>query len=175
MPKEFIISDTHWGHGNIIHLCHRPFENVHQMNQTMLDNWLATVSNEDTVYHLGDVFWSRQLAKNIMPQLTGKIIFLIGNHDQALFSVMKDHPQHTFVGGMVSQNIKQEGQLKILTPVVAFLSHRPQPNEFWSRYGRYHFHGHTHDKMPSEGNRFNVSVEQIGYKPIEILELIKQV
>lgn len=143
------------------------------MNKIMLINWIETVSNDDTVYHLGDVFWSRQVARAIMPRLTGKIIFLIGNHDKVLVSLMDEYPQHTYVGSFRGKHIEEEGQMRILHPVVAFLSHRPQDPLVWSKFGRYHFHGHTHDKLPSEGRRFNVSVEQIGYKPIEITELIK--
>lgn len=173
MAKTFIISDTHWGHGNILKLCNRPFADVHQMNKVLLQNWLETVSDEDTIYHLGDVFWSRQVGNIIMPKLTGKIIFLIGNHDKVLINMMKNFPQHTYVGSFRGKHIVEEGQMRILSPVVAFLSHRPQSSEIWSKHGRYHFHGHTHDKLPSEGKRFNVSVEQINYKPIEITELIK--
>lgn len=173
MAKTFIISDTHWGHGNIIRLCNRPFADVNEMNYVLLDNWLETVSNKDTVYHLGDVFWSRQVGKHIMPQLTGKIIFLIGNHDKVLIALSKEYPQHTYIGLGNEKRPSIEGQLSITSPVVAFLSHRPKDETIWSRRGRYHFHGHTHDKLPSQGNRFNVSVEQINYKPIEITELIK--
>lgn len=154
-------------------MCNRPFKDVNEMNRVMLTNWKETVSDEDTVYHLGDVFWSRQLARVIMPQLTGRITFLLGNHDKALLAIMSAYPQHTYVGSLYGNHIEEEGQLRILSPVVAFLSHRPQDEAIWSRYGRYHFHGHTHDKLPSEGHRFNVSVEQIGYRPVEITSLIK--
>ena len=51
---NFYISDTHFGHANIIRLCNRPFQDVERMDNTLINNWNNTVSNKDTVYILGD-------------------------------------------------------------------------------------------------------------------------
>lgn len=53
---NWIISDTHFGHANIIKYCNRPFTNVTTMNATLIRNWKALVKNDDTIWHLGDVF-----------------------------------------------------------------------------------------------------------------------
>lgn len=50
----FFTSDTHFGHANIINLCNRPFKDVNHMNDMLVENWNSVVSDDDTVFHLGD-------------------------------------------------------------------------------------------------------------------------
>ena len=54
MEKIFMIADTHFGDENIIKFEGRPFKSVKEMNQTMIENWNSVVSDEDTVFVLGD-------------------------------------------------------------------------------------------------------------------------
>ena len=50
----FFTSDTHFGHANIINLCKRPFKDVNHMNDMLVENWNNVVTDDDTVFHLGD-------------------------------------------------------------------------------------------------------------------------
>ena len=79
--KIFFVSDTHYGHSNIIEFCKRPFENVQEMNKKMIENWNNKVPTDGIVFHLGDFSWGGyQQWKQIREQLNGEIILIKGNH-----------------------------------------------------------------------------------------------
>ena len=84
----FVISDTHFGHENILKFKRadgsplRPFSCVEEMDEAIIVNWNATVSPGDKVYHLGDVFFgSKDRFKALWPRLNGKKRLIVGNHD----------------------------------------------------------------------------------------------
>lgn len=52
--KVYFTSDTHFYHSNIIGFCKRPFKNVEDMNETLIENWNRVVGQDDIVFHLGD-------------------------------------------------------------------------------------------------------------------------
>ena len=47
-------SDPHYGHGNIIKYCKRPFKSVEEMNKTLIKNHNERVKPEDMVFMAGD-------------------------------------------------------------------------------------------------------------------------
>ena len=71
----FFTSDLHLGHANIIRLCDRPFSNVEEMDETIINNWNEHVHKDDTVYVLGDFTMIKDVAivENYINQLNGKI------------------------------------------------------------------------------------------------------
>lgn len=88
--RTWFISDTHFGHANIISYTNRPFKDVNEMNTTLIKNWNERVAPEDVVYVVGDFcFKTGALTGNGMPvkfeawltQLNGTKIFIEGNHD----------------------------------------------------------------------------------------------
>lgn len=82
----FLTSDCHFGHKNIIKYepnSRGQFESIEEMNETIIKNWNSVVSNEDTVYVLGDFFMGHiSTIEPILNRLKGKIILIRGNHDQ---------------------------------------------------------------------------------------------
>lgn len=79
----YFISDTHFGDADIIRYENRPFGNTKQMDEYMIDQWNALVTNEDTVYHLGDVGYDDnfETMKAIINRLHGTKYLIKGNHD----------------------------------------------------------------------------------------------
>ena len=85
--KEWVTSDLHFGHANIMKFCPetRKFADVEDMNQSMIREWNAKVSPEDKVYILGDfAFLPTNKAVAILNQLNGEKILIEGNHDRKL-------------------------------------------------------------------------------------------
>ena len=52
--KRYVISDTHFNHSRILEYCQRPFDNVEQMNDVIINNWNKVINEDDIVYVLGD-------------------------------------------------------------------------------------------------------------------------
>ena len=50
----FFTGCTHFSHDNIIRLAGRPFADVNEMNEALVERWNAKVRPTDVVYHLGD-------------------------------------------------------------------------------------------------------------------------
>lgn len=84
MGKNYFIADTHFFHEKIIKMCNRPFDNVEEMNKKLIENWNKKVTDDDTVYILGDVSFkgSKENTISILKQLKGKKILIKGNHDR---------------------------------------------------------------------------------------------
>ena len=72
----------HLGHENIIKMCDRPFLSIEEMNAALIDNWNSVVSNDDTVYILGDFIYRSSISGKVyLRQMKGKKHLIIGNHD----------------------------------------------------------------------------------------------
>lgn len=56
---NYYIADTHFGHRNIINFDGRPFHDITEMKLALIANWNRRVTNEDTVFILGDFCWGK--------------------------------------------------------------------------------------------------------------------
>lgn len=77
-------SDCHFNHANIIayEKESRPFDNIEDMNEVIVENWNKVVSNEDTIYILGDLCMGDiSTVDKYIPRLHGNKILVRGNHD----------------------------------------------------------------------------------------------
>lgn len=85
MGKTFFIGDMHWGDDTIRKLENRPFADVYEQTDTMLNYWNQTVTKDDTVIIVGDFMhigcedYRIEKAK----ELLGRKILIRGNHDTA--------------------------------------------------------------------------------------------
>lgn len=76
----FYTSDHHFGHRNIGVLTGRPWENVDDMNEALIERWNETVGPDDLVFHLGDFSLSMSALRHV-ERLNGRIVLVAGNHD----------------------------------------------------------------------------------------------
>ena len=74
MKNIWFTSDTHFGHGNIIKSCNRPFASIEEMDQTIIENWNKLIKPQDEVFHLGDFsYGDASSIESVLKKLNGKI------------------------------------------------------------------------------------------------------
>lgn len=166
MSSVFFIADPHFGHKNIIDYESRPFKSVEEMDETLIKNWNNTVSKTDKIFILGDFsFYSKERIYEIVTQLNGIKILVLGNHDR-IHSVQwwKD------VGfNDVSKN-------PIIYNNNFILSHEPFGLEKYMPYFNIYGHVHWHKNYMGYGKKgFCVCIERIGYKPISWDEIMERI
>jgi len=82
LPEIHVTSDTHFGHRNIIPYEDRPFKDVDEMDEALIENWNREVKKDDLVMHVGDLFLcGAKKAEEIAKRLNGRKILVKGNHD----------------------------------------------------------------------------------------------
>lgn len=170
-PRRWVISNTHFGHANIIRHTERPFRTVGEMNETLASNWNTTVRENDTVYHLGDFSgppMNRRIEK-IAESLHGPIVLIVGNHDRVT-------PRIATAFARVTRPQRLRTGVKDVPGVV--LSHVPVHDAGTDEPGRIavigNLHGHIHQRTAPTPRHCNVCVEHTGYRPIRLEEAIER-
>lgn len=165
--NTFFVSDTHFGHHNIIKYCNRPFKDVDHMNQSLIERWNKVVGPDDDVYHLGDFCMGGTRPKDWLKHLNGKVHLIRGNHDP-----------HVEDQGFASvQNYKE---IKIEGKKITLL-HYPMKAWNGSHRGTWHLFGHVHGTMTVAHGRKGVKdalaidagVDCHDYAPISFKQVCK--
>lgn len=169
---HFYIADTHFGHGNIIRLCNRPFETVVQMDEVMISNWNSRVSDKDDVYILGDFSFKSKDPIPYLKCLKGHKHLIVGNHDGKL---LKNRDFRKHFAEIADMKMVHDNGTKILC------CHYPMAE--WNGYykGVLHFYGHIHNSFDTEAyrylskvkNAYNVGADIIGFAPRTLKEILK--
>ena len=172
MAKTFLISDTHFGHANILTFFRssgallREFPDINTHDEYLIEQWNKTVSPNDKVYHLGDVgFKSFSKLGAILERLNGTKVLIKGNHDGFKLSQYAQY----------FKDVRGSHQLDKF--ILTHIPIHPQSVERWTANIHGHLHANTiQERIPGLGLQddpryINVSVEQIGYKPIDFEEI----
>lgn len=134
MGINYYISDTHFGHKNIIRYDNRPFRKVDEMDAALISRWNDMVSDDDTVYVLGDFSWHREeKTLEILDSLSGHKVLIKGNHDRVSPKIARKFDKvYDYL------DISDNGTRVIM-------SHYPMP--FWNGQFRnsVHLYGHVHN------------------------------
>lgn len=161
MTEIYVVSDTHFNHANILKFTgedgktFRNFRDVHEMNETMIENWNKVVTPQDKVYHLGDVFFGNEKeAEVILSRLNGKKRLIVGNHDHLKSPVLHKYFQKIYMWRI----FKEYGLLLTHVPV----------HEGSIRGGGINVHGHIHQNTSPKGPYKCVCVEHTNYTPVNI-------
>jgi calcineurin-like phosphoesterase family protein len=178
----FFTSDTHFGHGNIIKFCDRPFKDVEEMNYKLIENWNNKVPNDGLVFHLGDFAWGGyDFWKSIRNQLNGDIILIKGNHDIKNMSATAEEELFKFSTWQMLVEI--EGR-KLYLNHVPFLCYGGTYRD--PKGLVYQLFGHVHSGPGKKGmdiprmqylfpTQYDVGVDNNGYEPISWNELNEKI
>lgn len=175
MKERWLISDTHFGHRNIVNFTNddgtplRPWDDIQEHDEALIKNWNDNIKPNDTVYHLGDVVINRRVLKEVMPRLMGRKRLIRGNHD--IFKT-KDYLEYFDEIYGVKAGVDISKEFKFM------MSHIPlHPDSVFPRW-KANIHGHTHGNNMKDPRYINVCVEQIDYTPIHmdvILDRIRKI
>lgn len=169
---NYYISDTHFGHENIMRHSNRKFSSVDEMNKTFIDNWNRIVTDEDDVWFLGDVTMkSAKSPETYLKQLNGKLHLIIGNHDGFL---LKNPTFRVFFESIDQMKTITDNGQKIV------LCHYPLAEWDGSFRGALHFYGHIHNNVNNDTykimknikNAYNVGTDILGYTPRKLKDVI---
>jgi len=154
--KLWTIADTHFGHDNIIRHCNRPFANIKEHDETMIENWNSVVATNDIVRHLGDFAYTctREYAQSIFDRLKGQKHLTTGNHDKIGRNLRGWKSIDNY------SEIEREEQ-KII------LSHYPMLSWNKSYRGSWMLFGHVHGNVKNHGRSLDVGVDCWNYFPVD--------
>jgi calcineurin-like phosphoesterase family protein len=163
MTRIFVVSDTHFGHENILKFRDsntneliRNFSDVHDMNEYMVQRWNSVVNDDDIVYHLGDVYFGH--GHEVLGRLKGRKRLLLGNHDNGKCQKLQKYFQKIEMWRMFPE-------------YNCLLTHVPVHESSLYKV-QYNLHGHIHQQASPTPRHINCSVEVQDYMPKLITDLI---
>ena len=149
----YFTSDTHFGHHNIIKYCDRPFDNVHIMDQIIIDNINNVVSVDDTLYILGDFCFKGGKPEQYLSRIVCQDIHLVlGNHDR----------RSDFKNDLQGFSSVQEVEEVIYCNQRIYLSHYPHRSWPSSHKGSWMLYGHVHSTLNEEDQNSNRKTLDVG-------------
>ena len=180
MAEVFLISDTHFGHKNILkfqvpcdycagsgnnypYTCSngtgqvtmRPFSTVEEMDEFMVQEWNKVVRPQDKVYHIGDVAMHKSHIPTV-GRCNGHKRLVRGNHDDWEMKYYLPFFDEIY------------GTRKLDT---LLLSHIPlHPESIAGHMTNVHGHVHSNPTPYLTHKYLNVCVERINYRPITLSE-----
>lgn len=174
MSKKFFTSDLHLGHSNIIKYENRPFANVQEMDEKLIENWNSVVTKSDEVYILGDVSFHQNevTTKRLLRKLNGRKYLILGNHDQMIKQTPMLRDEFVWVKDYAKIHV---GDTKVI------LFHFPIQTWDCQHHGALHFYGHIHSNIGSHPmlydipNSYNVGVDVNDYRPVSFEEILKKI
>jgi calcineurin-like phosphoesterase family protein len=189
----FFTSDWHCGHENAIKFDNRPFGSLHEMHETLIARYNATVPKTGICYFLGDMGNKTEDIRKVISRLNGIKVLLLGNHDKGMitmynckFDVVLYHASIYIGNNLVTMShCPLRGVLREDTSNMRKSVDTPFEN--WhgesrlkhqkssiNNEGQYHLHGHIHshiDKSQSVkilDKQYDVGIVANKYTPVSL-------
>ncbi len=140
------------------------------MDETIIANWNNAITNDDTVYIIGDLFKSTEtaVANSYLSRLNGKKTLILGNHDE--FTANEDFDPNYFLEITSYKELSIDG-------LDLVLFHYPIIEWRGKKDGAICLHGHTHNTTPSlyMDNLIDVGVDAHDFCPVSLQAIIGMV
>ncbi|MDD3831639.1 MAG: metallophosphoesterase family protein [Clostridia bacterium] len=144
------------------------------MDEALISNWNARITNADTVYIIGDLLWKTSRAEEYLSRLKGKKILVTGNHDSSLLNNEIAAKYCKEIHSFLECHIDGHQTTLCHYPMVEWKGSR---KEGTSKLG-YLIYGHIHGNIKYEykhlfslPNALNAGVDINGYVPVTFDEL----
>lgn len=165
----FFTADLHFGHDKLV--ARRGFDSVEEMDETLIDNWNARITDADTVYIAGDMFVCPvRRIRAILDRLAGIKILAVGNHDRTWIR----HRSLTSAFREIAPVVEYFGSRDTVV-----VTHYPMLDWYRRRHGAIQVYGHVHDACDAPYSRYlarmrgayNAGVDVCGLAPVTLAEL----
>jgi calcineurin-like phosphoesterase family protein len=185
--RVWFTADLHFGHGNIIRYCQRPFlsaeeqqllrtqgargkwrvstQTVERHDAALLQAINESVAPDDMLWVLGDFCWGGLVEATAYRERIAchNLYFVWGNHD------------HRAIQPIFKETIEQ-GMIEVAGQSI-WLNHYPMRSWNRSHHGSWHLYGHVHGRLAREDAAADwtltrdVGVDPCGYRPLSFEEL----
>lgn len=186
--KIWFTSDTHIGHKNVIKFSNRPYENIKEMFNDFVNKWNSVVSDNDYVFHLGDVVWnhSRNETYKALKELKGIKFIIPGNHDkiEQFEYCLKNLDNFHVLSDFTVLYIRKFYEDSPDKPLELFLSHCPMMTWPHRNNNAINLFGHIHSgpktkadvdqDLPLFSYQYDCGVDNNNYTPIEIRDILQK-
>ena len=166
----FFTSDTHFGHQSIVEIGGRPYKDCDEMDSALVHNWNAKVTEDDTVYHLGDLAFynTQEQFEELIGALNGKIILIKGNHD-----TRRRLGWITEIGLEVYDYLELKHKFdETKRRQLICMFHFPIISWHHRNVGAWHLHGHCHGSLDeATDHRVDIGTDEHNFAPISYQEL----
>lgn len=174
MSDWHFASDHHLFHNKVIEYENRPFENVKEMNEAIIQLHNERVNPKDNVIFGGDLtFGKPEESEEIIKKMYGRKHWVLGNHDKNWKKLA-----HLF------EWVKNDYELKFQKKFIVIHHY---PKLVWNKkhHGAIHLHGHCHGNLQvklKKGNEIfdyydqkvmDISLDSINFKPVSFQEVEK--
>jgi len=166
--KVFVTSNQQFGRPGAIKAYKRSFYDVHEMNESLVESWNSVVSDDDTVYVLGNFAWDPETAELMLSRLNGTIFNITGEYDKAIIELDENSLGRLDIG--LLYNVIEE-----IPTYNAVISYWPLLDWPSKTKGSYSIIGHPNKKYKSDHKSriINCTCDLWNFKPVEISKIIE--
>lgn len=177
---NYFTADLHFFHEQLLqseHFSPRPYDNLKDEHQGLQEAWNSRVTEQDTVYHLGDLAFLNKIKPvkkgyqalfELLLTLHGQIVLIKGNHDTRDLFKFLQHQQFVLADGRPKFEFHDVGMILKANHHQFFLTHYPLI--LGPTASSVNLHGHIHHSQVAIGENINVGIDSADLEYLQVDE-----